>query len=125
MSSWAEFFNVAITGIVVVFIALVVLIIIVSIVGKIFSSLDTKKNSNSTGNDQPKVTGSPVPADTVAMEAEDGLTDEVVAAITAAIACVMTENGVTKPFRVKSIQRAGNSRNVWNMAGLLENTRPF
>lgn len=43
MSSWAEFFNVAITGIVVVFIALVVLIIVVSIVGKIFSSLDTKK----------------------------------------------------------------------------------
>ena len=56
--------------------------------------------------------------------AEDGLTDEVVAAITAAIACVMTENGIVKPFAVKSIQRVG-SRNVWNMAGLLENTRPF
>ena len=43
--SWADTFNVAITGIVVVFIALVVLILIVWIVGKIFESIDTKKTA--------------------------------------------------------------------------------
>lgn len=121
--SWADTFNVAITGIAVVFIALIVLILVVWVVGKIFESIDAKKNGNSAGNGKsevavvsaPKVAGPLV---------EDGLTDEVVAAITAAIACVMTENGAVKPFRVKTIQRIG-SRNVWNMAGLMENTRPF
>ena len=43
--SWADTFNVAITGIVVVFIALVVLILIVWIVGKIFESIDTSSGS--------------------------------------------------------------------------------
>lgn len=124
--SWPEILNVMITGMVVVFISLVLLILVVIIAGKIFS-MGGKKNSKT--NSQPKVTSS-TSSDTgagknVASEVESGISDDVVAAITAAISCLMTQDGITKPFAVRSIKRAGSVQNVWRFAGVIDNTQPF
>jgi sodium pump decarboxylase gamma subunit len=124
--SWPEILNVVITGMVVVFIALVLLIVVVMIAGKIFSATGKKNNKSSN---EPQVTSSASAHKNVnsniAREVENGIPDDVVAAITAAVSCLMTENGVTKPFAVKSIKRAASVRNVWRFAGVVDNTQPF
>jgi hypothetical protein len=51
---------------------------------------------------------------------EDEVPPEIVAAISAAIAYLYPGAQVRKVRR-----SSANSRNVWQMAGLLENTRPF
>lgn len=125
-----EVMSVVVTGIVVVFIALIILIIAVSLFGKIFTKIDdAKKNKSNTNTEvktQTPVAKAPVvQAVSAAEETVDGIPGSVVAAITAAIACVLASEGDAKPFVVKSIKRVKESRNVWNMAGILENTKPF
>lgn len=117
--------NVMLTGLVVVFIALIILIVIVSLIGRSFARANAQKKAQPAEESAPAVAAPAAPAAGVSAAADSVEEEEVVAAITAAIACMMTENGVTRPFRVKSIRSAGPARNAWNMAGLLENTRPF
>ncbi len=50
-----------------------------------------------------------------------GIPGEVIAAISAAVYCMFGEGA--KVMSVRRQQRTG--RSAWNMAGLLENTRPF
>lgn len=70
----------------------------------------------------------PVPVPQAAAGETDGLTDEVVAAIAAAVASMAPE-GVR--YTVKSIRPAGGvprvraGRSAWGLAGLAESTRPF
>lgn len=56
---------------------------------------------------------------------DDGIGDDVVAAITAAIAVMMSSEGNARPFAVRSVKRARELRPAWNAAGISENTRPF
>ena len=56
---------------------------------------------------------------------ESGISDDVVAAITAAISCLMTQDGVTKPFAVRSIKRAVSVQNAWRFVGIMDNTQSF
>lgn len=53
---------------------------------------------------------------------EEGIPEEVVAVIAAAVAA-SSPSGVTT--RVKSIKKAGGGRSAWANAGVLDNTRPF
>jgi len=50
-----------------------------------------------------------------------GIPGDVIAAISAAVYCMFGEGA--KVTSVRRQQRTG--RSAWNMAGLLENTRPF
>lgn len=127
MLDWGQILSVVFTGIAVVFMALLILIVVVTIMGKIFESINNSKKNNQPAPEvkkAPVVAAKPAVVQTPAVS-EDGLTDEVVAAISAAISCVMASEGEVKPFAIKSIKRVRDSRNAWNMAGITDNTRPF
>ena len=126
--SIGEALSVVFTGTVVVFLALAILIVFLYAMGAIFESMSKKKKTTTPStpvNDAPAA--APSKQITQAAVSSNGLSNEVVAAITAAISCVWSEEGNTVPFVIKSIKKTsgGPSRKAWNMAGVLENTRPF
>lgn len=120
---WTQTWSVVLVGLVVVFAVLLILVAICWAMGKIFSAVTGGKNGGTqTGK---KSEASPAPA--VKKEAaspivEEGISDEIVAAISAAVACMM---GSGKPFALKSVRRAKETRRAWSAAGIAENTRPF
>lgn len=118
--------SVVITGISVVFIGLVILIFVVWLYGMIFQALNKRAEAKKAANkpaEEPFVIkpAPPVPAPDV----EDGIEEEIVAVISAAIAAYGAQTG--KKLAVRSIKSAGtpSGRNAWSAAGLSEATRPF
>lgn len=70
-----------------------------------------------------KVEQQAAPVAEPAAAAPAGIPGEVIAAISAAVACMFGEGA-----RVRSVRRSGGSaglRSSWSTASLLENTRPF
>ncbi len=124
---WTKVWAVVITGLVVVFLALVLLIIFVSIFGKVFSGIAEREKAKSKPADVPAVniTKPAAPVQVPAASAEDD--NEVIAVISAAVAMMAAKDG--KNYAVKSIKRKGNGRgqagSVWGAAGQRENTLPF
>lgn len=113
---------VVITGLVVVFLGLILLIAFISIVGKIFSAIDKSKKNKTVEFHSKTVDVASV------NNGFDAISDdtEVVAAIAAAVAMMGIADNTT--YKIKSIKAANNarpSRNVWAMAGLNESTSPF
>ncbi len=122
--------SVVITGLVVVFIGLILLIICVSIYGKIFDSINKSKDRKSKAEIEQKLReaakGSVVPEAKVAYNpptVEDGISDEIVAVIAAAVAAMSEASG--KKLVLKSVSRQKGARSSWAQAGIAENTRPF
>ena len=124
--------SVVITGIVVVFIGLILLILFVSIYGKVFDTVNKKKAAKAKAEAEAKLReaskGEPKPmAPVIRTEAppeiEDGIEEEIVAVIAAAIAVMGAASG--KKLALKSIKTARGSRSAWASAGIAENTRPF
>ncbi len=112
---------VVITGLVVVFLGLILLIAFISIVGKIFTAIENaKKNKNVES-----------PSKDIALTSSNNelvVSDdtEVVAAIAAAIAMMgIADNTTYKIKSIKAVNNARPSRNAWAMAGLNESTSPF
>ncbi len=112
---------IVITGLTVVFLGLLLLIGFVSIFGFIF----TRKKKPKKVTEPPKaeqsvklVVNEPAPP-----AIEDGISDEEIAVIAAAIAAISEKSG--KPLAIKSVTRSRNQRPVWASAGLNDNTRPF
>ena len=139
---------VIITGLVVVFVALIGLWFIVAIMGKIFTAISQKKQPQKPVQPAPKaapqqasvqppairVADAPAPvAQQPVMAVEDGIGDEIVAVITAAIAAMTGSPVIPVPavegpalesgFVVRSIRRT--ERTAWSQAGLAQNTQPF
>ena len=121
--------SVVITGIAVVFIGLVILIILVSIYGKVFQMINDKAAKKAEAEKAEKLTQAPALKAASAAEktpvVEDGIEEEIVAVITAAIAAYGAQSG--KKLAVRGIRRSGGTapRNAWGAAGLSESTRPF
>ena len=111
------------TGLVVVFAVLLLLIIIVSIFGKIMDSLTNKPKKTKEEPKQINAAPEKEETTTVQIEAEDGISEEVVAAISAAVATLISAEG--KTCRIRSIKRTKENRPAWSAAGVQENTRPF
>lgn len=116
--------KVILTGFVVVFSVLLLLIAVIKIYSTIVQkALDAGKKkktkekieSNST-SPAPVVTSTPAPV------VQDGISEEVVAVISAAVA---TMYGSSEKPKIKSIKKSGTGRSAWANAGVLENTRPF
>ncbi len=124
-----------IVGFTVVFIGLILLVTIFSIMGLVFNAIskssakksekkkakaDKKSSEKKTviaeKREEPAVAPAPV--------IEDGISDEVVAVIAAAIASM--SDGETR-YAVRSIKKTRNigGRPVWAMAGIRENTSSF
>ncbi|MFZ2539422.1 MAG: OadG family transporter subunit [Oscillospiraceae bacterium] len=126
--NWGYELAVVIVGLVVVFAVLLILVVLCELMGNTFKNIDKNKKAKldaktnetkedkATSNSVIKAVANATPV------VESGITDDVVAAISAAIACIM---GSGNKFAVKSINRVKGSRPAWNMAGIAENTRPF
>lgn len=105
--------NMILIGFGIVIAALIILICLMAYLGRAVGSL-TKPNNNDTAQYSANPILSVVPA------VEQGISDEVVAVIAAAVACMMGEG---TGFTVRSVRRA--PRKEWQMAGMVQNTRSF
>ena len=117
-------FTVVVTGLVVVFIGLIILIAFVWLMGKLFDSLKASKdNKEKTAVKSEKTAIQPAPAAPAVPEVEAGISDEVVAVIAAAVTA-MTGSSCA----IKSIKRSGaktSRRTAWGAQGISESTRVF
>lgn len=114
---------VVITGLVLVFFILVLLVLILIGEGKLFESLDRKKQQREQENaarPQAPAVQSAAPAAVPAPAVQDGIPTEVVAAIAAA---VHEMEGGRYVLRSVSVQQTGRSQ--WGLAGVISNTEPF
>ena len=125
--------SVVITGISVVFIGLIILILLVTLYGKIFEginkSAEAKAKAKAEAEAKAKaaeakaevkaVPAAPAPAPVV----EDGVEEEVVAAIMGALSAMYAGSG-KKPV-LKGVKAVKPRRSAWSAAGVMENTRPF
>ncbi len=121
---WSYVFAVVITGLLVVFVGLILLIACISIIGKIITAIEKKKTEkpsdvNAAGN---TVISNSMMNTTVVSD-----DDEIIAVISAAVA-MMAEADNTS-YRIKSVKLSsntcGSSRTAWATAGLLDSTKPF
>lgn len=113
--------KVVLTGFVVVFAMLILLIIIIKVYGAI---IQKAQDAGKKGKEKKAETVAETPAPVVAAPAQtDGVSDEVVAVISAAVA---TMYGSSEKARIKSIKKSSDGgRSAWAKAGVLDNTRPF
>ena len=120
-------FTVILTGFVVVFAVLILLIFIIAIYGKIVSSAQNKskeKKAKAEAEKAAKATEKSAPASAPVQKVapSNGLTDEIVAVIAAA---VDSTYGVGNA-KIKSIKKSPSSgRHAWGQVGVIDNTRPF
>ena len=114
---WNEAWGTVLTGIVIVFIALVALVLIVMLFGKISASVTEKAKPAPAAP-------APVAAAPAAAPAGEDM-DEIAAVITAALATVLAGEESGKSYVVKSIKRVRNTGSAWRSAGLAENLSSF
>jgi len=116
--------TVMLTGLVIVFVMLVILTFIIKGYGAAVSKIQKKFEAQkdvTAATHVPALSDS-VPSPKALPVAETGIPAEVVAAISAAVYMMYGTSAGT----VTSIRRAVQpNRSAWSMAGLLENTRPF
>ena len=111
---------VTITGIVLVFLILVLLMAIITLEGKIFDSMNAKKKAAKEAAKAPAAQpAAPVQqaAAAPAPQVEEGIPGDVIAAIMAAIHAL--GNG---KYTLKAVRR---SKNGWGNAGVNDTTAPF
>ena len=135
--TWGNTLSVVLTGLVVVFAALVILIFLVWLMGKIFIAIGNKKNKEQEQQKQDarrqaqQAMADQAKADQVKTEQagtgqiEEGIPPEVVAAISAAVAVVMEESAPGTAYTIQRVQRAGTGRSAWGNAGLAAQLSPF
>ena len=127
---WGYIISITIIGTLVVFSALILLVLFVETMGIIStksSNKDKKDNDAPTEKSSANIaTGqNPAKAQNISSVANDDIDSEIVAVITAAISQMRMSKGNKTSFRVKNITRASNSRPIWGLAGIQENTRAF
>ena len=111
---------VTITGIVLVFLILILLMAIITLEGKIFDSMHAKKKAAKEAAKAPAAQpAAPVQqaAAAPAPQVEEGIPGDVIAAIMAAIHAM--GNG---KYTLKAVRR---SKNGWGNAGVNDTTAPF
>ncbi|MCM1023086.1 MAG: OadG family protein [Prevotella sp.] len=119
-------FAVVITGLVVVFLGLVLLIAFISLIGWIFKTAGKNKKAAAEvkADTAPAPKAAPAAAPAQTAQSEDG--GEIIAVISAAVAMMSAADGTS--YRIKSVKAASNgapARNAWASAGLRESTNPF
>lgn len=120
---WGFTMALVLTGLVVVFVALILLILIIYLFGKIMDSLQHRSDAPQKEEKKPVTKSAPKPQ--VVEVAAEGLSDEVIAAITGAISAILAEEGDGKSYVVRSIKRVRKNRHAWGRAGVEEYVRPF
>ena len=128
--------SVVITGISVVFIGLIILIVLVSLYGKIFEGINKSAEAKAkikaeteaaakakAAEAEAKAAPAPAAVTAPAPAVEDGIEEEVVAAIMGALSAMYAGSG-KKPV-LKGVKAAKPRRSAWSAAGIMDNTRPF
>lgn len=119
--------EILITGFVVVFAVLILLILLISVYGTIVYKAEKAIADKKAAKEEAKKSAEPVkvadvaPVQAPAPVATNGIPDEVIAVIAAAVDAMYGQGTV----KVKSIKRVPQSRPVWSTAGIMDNTRPF
>ena len=115
------------TGFSIVFAVLIFLIFIIWLYGKIITTAQNKAIEKKNAKIKAEVNENKQKPKAVVKKAEtpvkeeSGLSDEIVAVISAA---VYSMYGSTDKVKIKSIKKSG-ARSAWSNAGVLNNTRPF
>lgn len=127
---WIASAKVILTGFVVVFAVLFLLIGIIKIYSTIVTKVQDRNNVKKHKKEKiaqpgdslkkPPVVSAPAVSE-APPSAYDGIDDEVVAVIAAAVAATYGSKGRAK---IKSIKKSGG-RSAWANAGIADNTRPF
>lgn len=113
--------TVVLTGLIVVFLGLVILIVCVKIMDLIFTTIEKRKSAKSEKSvDEAVQPVAAVEAASSAPEIEGGISDEIVAVIAAAVA------SMSGGYTLKSIRKSKSSRRTaWGAQGISESTRIF
>ena len=121
---WGYVFAVVITGLVVVFLILLILVGVLWLFGKLMGGTGKKKKP-SAEEAKPAVAQAASAAPVADAEDEDEADDEeLIAVISAAIAAYSAADG--KQYRITSVKKKEKAlRSGWGAAGISENTRPF
>ena len=116
---------VVVSGLAVVFVALIILIFFVFLYGKIFDVIRESKNKKKAEVKADDMTPAAKPAPAAVEPVSTSDDDEVIAAISAVLAQISSEEGVQ--YRIKSVTpvQKGSRRNAWAFEGLRQNTNPF
>ena len=116
-----------ITGLIVVFLILIILVAILWGMGKLLNLNIKKKPKASAPAPKPASAPAAVPAPAPAQPVEEYYDEddsEIIAVIAAAIAAYGESEG--KQYRIASVRKRDRSqRSNWSAAGISENTRPF
>ncbi len=116
---WALGANVTLSGMVIVFLGLILLVLVISLFSKLF---DHHKSEGPAAAPQPApvVNAAPAAVPLPAVEGDDAL----IAVIAAAVDAMYSGSG--KKAVIRSVRpAAGSGRPIWAQAGILENTRAF
>ncbi|MDR0987059.1 MAG: OadG family protein [Ruminococcus sp.] len=120
--TWGEVFTVVLTGLVIVFAALIILIAVVWTYGKIFTAVNKNKQDKQKPG-QTQTADSPTSTQTSQSETSvqadtSGIPQSVIAAITAAVAAFTDGKGVVTGIAVKKPRKTGKRRSTeWGYAG--------
>lgn len=118
---WVLTSEVVISGIVIVMLVLILLILIFKGFGKAVSKGEQSTHNNHNANTVVKPAAS-APAAPPAPVVQNGISNEIVAAIAAAVYAAEGGRQVTiRSIRVKNVP----GRNPWAAAAIADNTRPF
>ena len=125
MSTFELGLNVTVTGVALVFAMLVLLVLILILFGKVFVSL---QNSAEKKAEKARATTlsqmqDDNKSDTLIVNEEDGISEEVIAVISAAVATLYM--GSSKKPVIKAIKKSNGRRSAWGNAGVANNTRAF
>ncbi|MEE1057293.1 MAG: OadG family protein [Acutalibacteraceae bacterium] len=119
--------TILITGFVVVFAVLILLIGLIKVYGiivtKALESVEKRKAAKTATLEKTSesITVADEPVELPEAIDDNGLNEEIIAVIAAAVDAMYGEGTV----KVKSIKRVPQSRPVWGTAGIMDNTRPF
>lgn len=120
---------VVITGFTVTFAGLLLLIVFLYVMGAIFKKKNAPKSNGGASADQsakPKITKAVMTSGGAAAAINrSGIPEEVVAAISAAIAMIGESTGKKLKIRSISASERNSKTNAWARAGRIDNTRPF
>lgn len=117
-----------ITGLIVVFLILVILVAFLWAMGKLLNlNIKRKPKAAKAAPAQSAAAPAPAPAAPAPAETEEYYDEddsEIIAVIAAAIAAYGESEG--KQYRIASVRKQDRSqRSSWSIAGISENTRPF
>ncbi len=121
--------TVVITGLLLVFLILILLTLIIALQGKFFDSLEAKKKAKSAPAPSAPAPSAPAAGGNVSaaavLPAPGAVTPEIVAVIAAAVAGM--EQGGFTIRSIKPVSRAAQAsgRKAWGQAGVQSNTAPF